>query len=126
MARELPRPAIAAAADAACLLAFVALGRTSHDLHGGVGWFVEVLWPFAVGWFAVALATRVYTEASHWWWRVAATCVLGVTAGLVIRATLTTRATPVVFGVVAFSFLTLTTVGWRAAARFVARVRVPA
>ena len=27
------------AADLACLVVFVALGRTSHDLHGGPGWF---------------------------------------------------------------------------------------
>ena len=70
--------------------------------------------------------TRLYTAASHPWLRVLATSVLGVTAALVVRATLTTRSTPIVFGVVAFSFLTLTTVGWRAAARLVTRRRVAA
>ena len=118
--------AVAVGADAVCLLAFVAIGRTSHDLHGGIGWFVDVLWPFAVGWFGAALATRLYTDASHPELRATATCVLGVTAALVLRATLTTRSTPIVFGVVAFSFLTLTTVGWRAGARLVRRVRVSA
>jgi len=118
--------AVAVGADAVCLLAFVAIGRTSHDLHGGIGWFVDVLWPFAVGWFGAALATRLYTDGSHPWLRAIATCVLGVTAALVLRATLTTRSTPVVFGVVAFSFLALTTLGWRAGARLVRRVRVSA
>ena len=127
MTPERSRPAaVAVAADAVCLLAFVAIGRTSHDLHGGVGWFLDVLWPFAVGWFAAAVATRLYTARSHPWARAAATSLLGVTAALVLRATLTTRSTPVVFGVVAFSFLTLTTLGWRAAARLVGRARVAA
>ena len=111
MTRRVPR--WAAAADAACLVAFVLIGRTSHDLHGGAGWFVAVLWPFAVGWLAAALVTRLYVAASHPWWRAAATVVLGVTVALVLRATLTTRATPVIFGVVAVSFLALTTLGWR-------------
>jgi hypothetical protein len=103
----------AVAADAACLVVFVAVGRTSHDLHGGAGWFVAVLWPFALGWFAVAFATRLYTARTHPWWRAAATVVLGVTVALVLRASLTTRATPLVFGVVALSFLALATLGWR-------------
>lgn len=127
MASERSRSAaLAVGADAVCLLAFVAIGRTSHDLHGRAGWFLDVLWPFAVGWFVAAVATRLYTAASIPWARAAATSVLGVTAALVLRATLTTRSTPIIFGVVAFSFLTLTTLGWRAAARLVGRVRVSA
>jgi Protein of unknown function (DUF3054) len=103
----------AAVADAACLVAFVAIGRTSHDLHGGAGWFVAVLWPFAVGWVGAALVTRLYTARDHPWRRAGATVLLGVTVALVLRATLTTRATPVIFGVVAVSFLALATLGWR-------------
>lgn len=114
----------APAADAVCLAAFVAIGRTSHDLHGGAGWFAAVLWPFAVGWTAAALGTRLYTDRSRPWWRAAATVVLGVTVALVLRATLTSRATPVVFGVVALCFLALTTLGWRLAVTVVTR-RVP-
>jgi len=118
----------AVAADGVCLVAFVALGRTSHDLHGGAGWFVAVLWPFVVGWVAAALATRLYTARSHRWSRAGATVVLGVTVALVLRATLTSRSTPVVFGVVALSFLALSTLGWRlvAAALSRRRARVPA
>jgi hypothetical protein len=44
----------------------------------------------------------------------------------VLRATLTGRATPVVFGVVALGFVALGTLGWRAAARVLTRAaRVP-
>ena len=103
----------AALADLACLVAFVAIGRRSHDLHGGAGWFGAVLWPFVVGWVGAALVTRLYTARTHPWWRAEATVLLGVTAALVLRATLTTRATPVIFGVVAVSFLALATLGWR-------------
>jgi Protein of unknown function (DUF3054) len=106
---------VAPLADAACLVAFVALGRTSHDLHGGGGWFLAVLWPFALGWALAALVTRLYAVPPRPSWRAAATCVLGVTLALVLRATLTSRSTPVVFGVVALSFLALATLGWRCA-----------
>jgi len=128
MTRTSGGAARAAAADTACLVVFVALGRTSHDLHGGAGWFVAVLWPFAVGWFGAALATRLYTARSHRWWRASATVLLGVTLALVLRATVTSRATPVVFGIVALAFLALTTLGWRLVAAAVTRrgAHVPA
>jgi hypothetical protein len=113
---------LAPLADALCLVAFVALGRRTHDLHGGGGWFVAVLWPFAVGWVLAALVTRVYREPPRPSWRAAATCGLGVTLALVLRATLTNRSTPVVFGVVALSFLALATLGWRGAVALYARV----
>ena len=109
-------------ADTACLVAFVALGRRSHDLHGGSGWFFAVLWPFLVSWFAAAAATGLYAARSRPWRRLSATCLLGVTLALVLRATVTGRATPVVFGVVALTFLALTTAGWRAGARVVTGV----
>lgn len=102
--------------DAVCLGAFVALGRSSHDLHGGVVWFVLVLWPFVVGWYAVALLTRLYRTGTAPLRRAFATAAVGVTAALVLRATLTTRSTPLVFGVIVFVFVTLFTVGWRAVA----------
>jgi hypothetical protein len=44
----------------------------------------------------------------------------------VLRATVTGRSTPVVFGVVALAFISLITCGWRVVARGVRRaVRVP-
>jgi hypothetical protein len=111
--------------DAAALVAFVALGRANHHLHGGGGWFLTVLWPFVVGWFAAALATGLYSARSAPWWRAVATCVLGVALALVLRAAVTGRSTPVVFGLVALAFISLTTLGWRLVARLAARARVP-
>ena len=49
-----------AAADAACLAVFVLLGRQSHDLNSGFTWYLTVLWPFLLGWFAAAAALRLY------------------------------------------------------------------
>jgi hypothetical protein len=119
------RPVVAAAVDGVCLVVFVLLGRSSHGLNGGGNWFLTVLWPFVVGWYAAALVvTHLYRAATHPWWRAAATVTLGVVLALLVRVTATSRSTPVVFGVVAFIFLMLTTVGWRVAARFAARLRV--
>jgi Protein of unknown function (DUF3054) len=118
------RPVVAAAIDGVCLAVFVLLGRSSHGLNGGSNWFLTVLWPFVVGFYAAALVTHLYTAATHPWRRAAATVTLGVVLALLVRVTATSRSTPVVFGVVAFSFLMLTTVGWRVAARFAARLRV--
>lgn len=104
---------IAAAVDAVCLVVFVAAGRQSHGLDTGAGWFFVVLWPIAVAWFAVALVVRLYTAASRPWLRLAATGLLGVGIGLILRIVLTHRDTPVAFVLVAYAFITLTTVGWR-------------
>jgi hypothetical protein len=120
------RAGVAAALDGVCLVAFVVLGRGSHGLNGGSDWFVTVLWPFVVGWYAATFITRLYLAGTHPWRRAAANVALGVTLACVIRLVATSRSTPVVFGVVAFSFLLLTTVGWRVAARIVTRVRVRA
>jgi hypothetical protein len=120
---RVPRPVVAAALDGVCLVAFVVLGRGSHGLNGGGDWFLTVLWPFVVGWYAATFITGLYRAATHPWRRAAATVALGVTLACVIRLVATSRSTPVVFGVVAFSFLSLATVGWRVAARLVTRVR---
>jgi len=116
---------VAVVLDAVALVAFVALGRTNHHLHGSGGWFLTVLWPFVVGWFAAALATGLYTARTAPGRRAVATCLLGVALALVLRVTVTGRSTPVVFGLVALAFISLATLGWRVVARGVRRaVRV--
>ena len=103
----------AAVADAICLAVFVAAGRQSHDIGGGAGWFVAVLWPFLAGWFAAAMVTQLYTARSRWLARTAATVIAGVALALLLRATVTHRGTPVAFIVVAYAFVALLVVGWR-------------
>ena len=120
-------PAIAPVLDALCLVVFVVAGRESHGLDSGAGWFVVVLWPIAVAWFVVALASGLYTRVSHGRLQLLATVVLGVGLGLIVRIAVTHRDTPVAFVLVAFGFITVTTVGWRLVVagipRVVARVR---
>jgi hypothetical protein len=99
--------------DSICLGAFVLLGRESHGVDGGSGWFFVVVWPFAVGWFAAALALRLYTSRPQAPWRVAATVVLGVAAGLLLRVVVTHRDTPIAFIIVAYGFIALSAFGWR-------------
>lgn len=123
---RVPRAGVAIALDGMCLVAFVLLGRGSHGLNGGSGWFLTVLWPFVVGWYAAAFVTGVYRAPAHRWRRAVANVALGVTVACVVRVAVTSRSTPVVFAVVAFTFVLVTTLGWRAGARLAARVRVRA
>jgi Protein of unknown function (DUF3054) len=105
---------VAPVVDAACLALFVLLGRESHGLGAGASWFVEVVWPFLAGWFAVALAVRLYANASRPWLRLAITWVAGIGLGLGLRVALTDRTVVGAFPVVVYSFTALFTFGWRA------------
>jgi hypothetical protein len=94
---------VAPIADAVCFVAFVFFGRDQHGIHGGLSWFLTVLWPLLVGWFVLALAIRLYT------W------VAGVLLGLVLRQLLTSHGDSFsTFTVVVLVFTGLTTFGWRA------------
>ncbi len=105
--------ALAIGLDAVCLALFVALGRASHDISSGVGWYLTVLWPFLVGWFVVAVALQLYRAPLDRWVILACTWVAGSVIGLVLRASVTHRNTPVAFIIVTFIFIGVTTFGWR-------------
>jgi Protein of unknown function (DUF3054) len=115
-------PAAAPALDAPCLVVFVLAGRQSHGLDSGAGWFLAVLWPVVLGWFAVAILVRLYAARSRPALRLATTIAVGVALGLVLRIAVTHRDTPVAFALVSFAFITLTTVGWRVAAAVLPRL----
>src|SRR2546423_1621518 len=80
---------LAPAIDAVCLALFVALGRESHGIGRSVGWFFTVLWPFAVGWFAVAVAVRLYTSGTRPWLRLTVAWIAGLALALVLRSVFT-------------------------------------
>ena len=115
--RRVMRPwtarALAVGVDALCLAIFVALGRASHDISSGIDWYLTVLWPFLVGWFVVAFVLQLYRAPLDRWVVLACTWVLGSTIGLVLRATVTHRSTPLAFIIVTLIFIGLTTFGWR-------------
>jgi hypothetical protein len=114
---------VAPAIDAVCLALFVALGRESHGIGRSVGWFFTVLWPFAAGWFAVALAVRLYTSATRPWLRLTVTWIAGLAVGLALRSAFTHRASFSTFAVVVYVFVGLATFGWRAVAIALRRLR---
>lgn len=107
------RPAVAAAADLACLVLFVALGRRNHDIHGGVTWFLGVLWPIALGWFGAALATRLYTDGRRPWVRLTVTWIVGVVVALALRGIVMGHQPFSTFAFVLLGFVGLLTFGWR-------------
>ena len=71
--------------DALCIFVFVLVGRGRHEIHEGVGWFLTVLWPLYVGWFAVALATRLYTRRSGIWLALVVTWLGGIAIAALLR-----------------------------------------
>jgi hypothetical protein len=109
--------------DAACIVAFVVIGRGRHDIDEGVSWFVTVLWPLFVGWFGVALLVRLYTRTAGIWGALTITWLGGIALMSVLRGTFTDRPYGGIFTVIAVVFLGLTAFGWRAVAAFVTRRR---
>ncbi len=102
--------------DLACLSAFVAFGGRRHeDLNEGMSWYLEVLWPIVLGWFAVALLTRLYTRTNGggMWLALLGTLVGGLVITQVLRGALQHRPWIGIFTMVAFGFIGLTTFGWR-------------
>jgi Protein of unknown function (DUF3054) len=79
MARPGLRPA---AVDALALLVFVAVGVTTHHASGGA--FVRDALCLLGGWLAAALLVRLYARGGGL--RLGATWLLGVTAGIAVRA----------------------------------------
>ncbi|HEY3724132.1 MAG TPA: DUF3054 domain-containing protein [Acidimicrobiia bacterium] len=123
----LPFRRVAPVLDAVCLVVFVAIGREQHDLDStGVGWFLTVLWPLAVGWIVGALVTRVYVRSDWWWLRLVGTVAVAALLDALLRGTFTDRGYLSVFTIVLFLFNCLTTFAWRAVWLGAARVRRPA
>ena len=117
------RPWLAPVLDAGCLVAFAAGGRDSHGIGGGIGWWATVLVPLFVGWFVVAVATRLYTRRSRGWTSLALTWLGGIALASLLRGAFTDRPYVSAFTVVAAVFIGATTFGWRAIVSFVARSR---
>lgn len=81
-----------AGVDAGALVLFVAIGVATH--HASAGAFARDVACILGGWFAAALAFRLYSAGG--WARLAATWVAGVSVGVLVRAA--------IVGHVAFDF----------------------
>lgn len=110
------RVAVAAALDAACVLAFVAIGRHAHGHGDSLAGIWHTAWPFLAG-LAIGLgAARAWRQplairpAGLGAWLGAAG------AGMVIRV-LAGQGTAAAFIAVTFAFLALFLLGWRVAWR---------
>lgn len=82
--RFFPPSRLAVLADATAIVVFAIVGLLSH--HGGVsgrGLARDAL-PLLGGWLVAALLVRLYVRPA--WGRLAATWLLGITAGVAVRA----------------------------------------
>lgn len=107
------RPATAAVIDVCCVIAFVAIGRASHDHGESAGGLASTAWPFLAGLGAGLLVTRAWRRPASivpaglgaWLGTVAVGMLLRVLAG---------QGTALAFIGVALAFLGLFLLGWRA------------
>jgi hypothetical protein len=111
-------PWVAAAADGAVLVVFVAIGRRTHHEDAGAVGFFRVLWPFAaglvVGW-AVAGLVRSPLSAR----RAAVAWLVTIAVGMALRIVAQDREFKLSFVVVALLFVGAGMLGWRGALRLV-------
>ena len=103
----------AAVFDLVGIVVFVAIGRREHHVHNGFVEFLATLWPFLAGWFAAALALRLY-KAPLDWKRAVPAWLLAVPLAMWLRVAFTGHVFFVSFTIVAWCFLALALLGWRA------------
>jgi hypothetical protein len=111
---------VAAVLDICCVLVFVIIGRASHAKGESLGGIASTSWPFLCGLGAGWVASRA-------WRRPLAVRPAGIAAwlctvalGMILRV-VSGQGTAVAFIVVALAFLGLFLLGWRLAAKLVAR-----
>ena len=110
----------APAFDLLGLVVFVALGRREHDVDNGITGFATTLWPFAIAWFGVALATGLY-RAPGGWRRAVLTWVIAVPIAISLRITFTDHDFVASFSIVALCVVGVLELGWRAAVAALSR-----
>jgi hypothetical protein len=97
----------------------VLVGRGRHGIDEGASWFLTVLWPLFVGWYGVALLTRLYTRTAGIWGALTITWLGGLALMSVLRGTFTDRPYVGIFTVIAVAFIGMIVFGWRAIAAIV-------
>jgi hypothetical protein len=106
--------------DPAVVVAFVAIGRDTHDEPPTLGGSAVTAAPFlialAAGWLAARAWRSPFSIASG-----AVVATVTLVLGMVLRRTVFGEGTAIAFVVVATLFLGITMLGWRAiAGRFLA------
>lgn len=120
--RDRRAAALALIADAACVLAFAAVGRRSHEEGLSVAGVFETAWPFlsgtVLGWFVI----RGWRRPSALMPTGVAVWVATVVVGMALRKA-TSQGTAVSFVVVASLVTAILLLGWRGGAAILARRR---
>ncbi|GAB3268628.1 DUF3054 domain-containing protein [Kineosporia babensis] len=120
-ARPNPRAlAVAALADLACVLVFVAIGRNSHEAGFTLVGLVTTGWPFWVGVAGGYVGVLAFRLAPAALTGAAMVLMKTLVIGMILRSVVQNDGTPVSFVVVSTIFLAVTMLGWRFAARYLA------
>lgn len=98
--------------DALGLVIFVVIGRRQHHVHAGADELLTTLWPFLAGWFAVAVALRLYTSPPSWR-RAIPTWIMGTALAIWLRIAFTDHVFMLSFALVAAAFIGFALLGWR-------------
>ncbi|QFG25071.1 DUF3054 domain-containing protein [Actinomadura sp. WMMB 499] len=106
------RTVLAGIADAACLVAFVVIGRAEHDGSGGLSGFAATFWPFLAGGAAGWLIGRVWRRPEAVVPAGVVVWVSTVAVGMLLRA-VSGQGTAAAFVIVSLIFLGVTMLGWR-------------
>lgn len=112
--------AVALIADAACILVFCTIGRRSHAEGLTVAGVIETAWPFLAGTGAGWLAVRAWRQPTAMAPQGIVIWLSTVVIGMLLRRA-TSQGTAVSFVVVATLSTAILLLGWRLAARLLAR-----
>jgi hypothetical protein len=115
-------PAAAIGIDLVLIVAFAALGRSSHDEGATVGGTAETAAPFLLGYSAGALATGLHRDPLSIR-RAAAAWGVGMTLGLALRNLAFGRGIALSFIIVALVTTAVLLLGWRGGVRAVRALR---
>jgi hypothetical protein len=113
------RVPIAAGLDTFVVVAFVAIGRRSHDENPGIAGLVETATPFVLGLALAWVIARAWNEP--WSWRTGLIVWIGtLLAGMALRRFAFDEGTATSFVIVTSVFLGTFLNGWRVVARTMA------
>lgn len=108
--------------DLLLLVAFAALGRSSHDEGATLGGTIETAAPFLIGYSAAVPATGLHRDPLSIR-RAAAAWALGMTLGMALRRLVFDRGIALSFIVVALVTTAVLLLGWRGAVHAVRALR---